>query len=219
MPYNPNIHHRHTIRLQGYDYSQSGLYFVTICVQNRECLFGEIADGEMILNEYGKIVQMVWDELPQHYKNVELGEFIVMPNHIHGIIIITDTAVVGACLKPAQITDDTIDGAGCAVVGAGLKPAQITDDIIDGAGCAVVGAGLKPAPTGETKTHGLSEIVRALKTFSARKINEMRNTCGKKLWQRNFHEHIIRNEKSHQYIANYIVNNPAKWDNDKYYIK
>ncbi|MCL1969759.1 MAG: transposase, partial [Bacteroidetes bacterium] len=73
MFYNSNIHHhRRTIRLKDYDYSQAGLYFVTICVQRHECLFGKMINGEMILNEYGKIVQMVWDELPQHYKNVEL---------------------------------------------------------------------------------------------------------------------------------------------------
>ncbi|GBU25652.1 hypothetical protein R83H12_02307 [Fibrobacteria bacterium R8-3-H12] len=88
--YNPAIHHRHSIRLKGYDYSQAGLYFVTICVQKHYCLLGKIIDGKMILNEYGEIVQMVWNELPQHYSNVQLDEFIVMPNHIHGIIIIAN---------------------------------------------------------------------------------------------------------------------------------
>ena len=145
-------------------------------MQNRECLFGEVVDDEMVLNEYGELVQMVWEELPQHYAHVQLGEFVVMPNHIHGIIV---------------ITDDNVS----------------------------VGAGLKPAPT-ESATvtkHGLSEIVRALKTFSARKINELRNSQGEKLWQRDYYEHIIRNEKSYQYIANYIINNPAKWENDRFY--
>ena len=131
MKYNPAIHHRSSIRLKNYDYSQSGMYFVTICVQNGQCLFGQITNGKIILNEYGQTVQMVWNELPQHYSNVQLGEFVVMPNHVHGIIIITND------------TDN-------AVVGAGLKPART-----------------KPAP--------LPEIVRALKTFSARKINELRN--------------------------------------------
>jgi len=188
MFYNSNIHHhRRTIRLKDYDYSQAGLYFVTICVQRHECLFGKMINGEMILNEYGKIVQMVWDELPQHYKNVELGEFVVMPNHIHGIIIITDCTGLAIDMGLA--------------VGAGLKPAPTM------------------ATTGESKTHGLSEIVRALKTFSARKINEMRNTCGEKLWQRNYYEHIIRNDKSYQYIADYIINNPAEWEKDKFYKK
>jgi REP element-mobilizing transposase RayT len=168
MKYNPNIHHRRSIRLKGYDYCRKGLYFITVCVQNRVCLFGEISNGKMILNEYGKIVQMVWNELPQHYANVQLGEFVVMPNHIHGIIIITDAVSIGAGLKPAPI-------------------------------------------------HGLPEIVRALKTFSARQINKMRDTVGERLWQRNYYEHIIRNAAAHRRIATYILNNPANWSNDKFY--
>ncbi|MDR2449441.1 MAG: hypothetical protein LBD52_05730 [Prevotellaceae bacterium] len=101
MKYNSNIHHRRSIRLKGYDYSLAGLYFVTICVQNRECLFGKIVNGEMNLNEYGEIVERVWNELPQHYSNIQLGAFVVMPNHVHGIIVITDdvndmAGVVGA---------------------------------------------------------------------------------------------------------------------------
>jgi REP element-mobilizing transposase RayT len=120
---------------------------------------------------------MVWNELPQHYDNIQLDEFAIMPNHMHGIIVITD---------PATVT---------------------------------VGAGFKPAPTigiAATK-HGLPEIVRALKTFSARKINEWRKTRGERLWQRNYWEHIIRNKQSYQNIANYIINNPANWENDEFY--
>ena len=198
MKYNPVIHHRRSIRLKGYDYSQEGMYFVTICLRavvgaglkpaltkpTAVTTFGKIMDGEMVLNEYGQIVQMVWGELPQHYNNIQLDEFVIMPNHIHGIIVITDD-------------DDT------TIVGAGLKPAPT-----------------KPAPTKPATTtakHGLPEIVRALKTFSARKINELRNTRGEKLWQRNYWEHIIRNEQSYQRIANYIINNPMNWQNDKFY--
>jgi len=185
MPYNPTIHHRRSIRLKDYDYSQSGMYFVTICAQNRQCLFGQITNDKIILNEYGQIVQMVWNELSQHYSNVQLGEFIVMPNHAHGIIIITYDNVVNNVVAP---------------VGAGFKPAPT-----------------KPDNTTMPAKHGLPEIVRALKTFSARKINELRNSQGEKLWQRNYWEHIIRNEKSYQYIANYIVNNPANWEKDKFH--
>ena len=96
--YNPNIHHRRSIRLKGYDYSQAGLYFITICVQDRKCLFGEIAGvensepsnlqphQEMILNDAGKIADECWLEIPKHFPNVILHEHIVMPNHVHGII-------------------------------------------------------------------------------------------------------------------------------------
>ena len=96
MKYNPDIRHRRSIRLQGFDYSQAGAYFVSICTQNRECLFGEIVEGKMVLNDAGRIVQTVWDDLPNHYLDVELDECVVMPNHVHGIVVI-----VGAGFKPA----------------------------------------------------------------------------------------------------------------------
>jgi REP element-mobilizing transposase RayT len=100
--YNPDIHNRHSIRLREYDYSQMGAYFVTICTQNRECLFGNIVDGKVILNDAGRMVESIWNELPQHYKGVETDEFIVMPNHFHGIIVL-----VGAGLALPRI-DTTI---------------------------------------------------------------------------------------------------------------
>lgn len=84
--YNPNIHHRRSIRLKGYDYAQAGLYFITICCQNRACLFGDVVDGKMILNDAGKIANDCWLEIPNHFPNEVLHEYIVMPNHIHGII-------------------------------------------------------------------------------------------------------------------------------------
>jgi REP element-mobilizing transposase RayT len=91
MPnYNPDLHHRRSIRLSGYDYSQNGLYFVTICTHNREYLFGDIRDGEMHLNDAGKMIQRVWDEIPIYYPSIGIEQFIVMPNHIHGIIAIHD---------------------------------------------------------------------------------------------------------------------------------
>ena len=88
MKYNPDIHHRRSIRLRGYDYSQKGLYFVTICTQDRLCLFGDIENGEMNLNDAGKMVRTIWDQIPAHYCGVEIDQFVVMPNHIHGIVII-----------------------------------------------------------------------------------------------------------------------------------
>jgi REP element-mobilizing transposase RayT len=87
--YNPGIHHRRSVRLCDYDYSQEGLYFITLCIKNRECLFGEIAGGEMRLTEIGEIAQNCWLEIPQHYPNTQLHNFVAMPNHIHGIVEIT----------------------------------------------------------------------------------------------------------------------------------
>lgn len=173
-------HHRRSIRLKGYDYTRAGMYFVTICAWQKTCLFGEIVNDAMVLNAYGEIVESCWHELPEHYQNVELDEMVVMPNHVHGIIVITD-------------------------VGAGLKPAPTKGE---------------PAPASTNappKQHGLSEFVRALKTFSARKINVLRNNPGCPVWQRNYYERIIRNEKELDETRMYIMNNPLKWVLDDEY--
>ena len=168
MPINsPRDHHqRRSIRLPGYDYAQPGAYFVTLCTHDREALFGEVMADAMRLNPYGEIVSMVWQDLPRHYPRVELDAFVIMPNHVHGIIVLNDD-----------------DG---------------------------VGAGLRPAPT-LTKRHPLSEIVRAFKSFSARRINALRATPGVPVWQRNYYEHIIRNELEWDAIRKYIDLNPDRW--------
>lgn len=155
--FSPDIHHRRSIRLKGYDYSQPGGYFVTIASYQREPIFGKIQGHIMLLNQYGKTVHHSWENIPSHYYYVSLDIFIVMPDHIHGIVLIND-----------------------------------------------VGAGLEPAPT---KNHPLSEIIRAFKTFFAREINGMRGACGVSVWQRNYYEHIIRDEKELDAIRQYINNN------------
>ncbi len=94
MTYDPNIHHRKSIRLKGYDYSQAGLYFITICVQDRACLFGEISMGKMKLNDAGEMVETEWLKLPERFQNIELHEFVVMPNHFHAILQIVAPTVV-----------------------------------------------------------------------------------------------------------------------------
>jgi REP element-mobilizing transposase RayT len=97
MSYNPATHHRRSIRLKGYDYSQEGLYFITICCQNRICRFGKIENDKMILNDAGNIAQQCWLNIPQHFPHAELHEYVVMPNHIHGIIALTETVAVDEC--------------------------------------------------------------------------------------------------------------------------
>jgi putative transposase len=200
--YNPYIHHRRSIRLKGYDYSQPGAYFVTICTHHHECLFGEIVGAvlfgggflggcsepaptvdigpHMELNAYGEIVQFTWYDLVNHVSGIELGEFVIMPNHIHGIIAI-------------------LDHVGADLVGAGSEAWFLRST----------------APTVATKKYNLPEIVRQFKTYSARRINEQRGRRGEPVWQRNYWEHIIRDEKSYHEIATYILNNPVNWEMDK----
>ena len=171
---------RRSIRLQGYDYTRQGAYFVTICTRNRACLLGDIVEGRMHLSEAGRLAQVAWEDLPHHYPHVQIDVWVIMPNHMHGIVILTE----------AQATDDDMP------VGAAPK----TD----------VGAGFKPAPT----RHGLPEIVRAFKTFSARRINALHNTVGTPFWQRNYYEHVIRNQSALDRIRQYIADNPARWSED-----
>jgi len=104
MKYNPDKHHRRSIRLQGYDYSQAGAYFVTICTQNYECMFGDIVDGEMVLNDAGRMVHTVWNEIPRYYSGIDIDAFQIMPNHIHGIITVIVGAGPRACPESSYIT-------------------------------------------------------------------------------------------------------------------
>ncbi len=100
MKFDPAKHHRRSIRLRGPDYSQAGAYFITICVQNRLCLFGEIGNSEMRLNDAGRMVQTVWDEIPVYYPGIDIDAFVVMPNHIHGIVVVVG-AGPRACPDPS----------------------------------------------------------------------------------------------------------------------
>ena len=171
--YNPKIHHRGSMRLKDYNYSTNGYYFTTICAKNKIECFGEIQNCKMVLNEYGKIINQCWDDLPNHYQNCRLDEFIIMPNHMHGIVIIDNSAA-----------------------GTGLKPVRTI---------------LVPTTA---KQYSLSEIIRGLKTFSSRKINEQ-NPNLKFRWQSRFYDHIIRDEKPLDDIREYIRSNPLKWESDR----
>ena len=113
--YNPEIHHRRSIRIPEYDYSQEGMYYVTICTQNRECLFGEVKNGQMQLNEAGDMVQKVWNELPEKYSGVEIDAFIIMPNHIHGIALLSVGAGPRACPDAVSACPDAVSACPDAV--------------------------------------------------------------------------------------------------------
>lgn len=157
---------RHSIRLRSYDYSQNGYYFVTICAQNREEIFGEIIRGQMKINLIGKMIRAEWVNLTNRFKNIGLDEFMIMPNHIHGII-----EIVGATLVVAHNKR----------------------------------AGTRPAPTESHAT--LGQIIGAFKSITTHKYIlgiQIYNwpTIDRKLWQRNYYEHIIRNERDYFAIKN-----------------
>ena len=202
MKYNPKIHNRRSIRLKGYDYSQSGAYFITICCQDRECRFGKIKNDQMVLNEFGTIAYNEWNKLPERFPNFELDVFQIMPNHIHGIIVL-----VGAGLTPAQLTP------------AQITPAQ-NDKTAEASRAGASRAGASPAPTGDIIGAYKSFVANeCLKIFKSRYAEENPVPTMGKLWQRNYYEYIIRNEQSYQTISNYIIGNPSKWKDDKFYSK
>lgn len=104
--YKPKIHHRRSIRLRGYDYSQAGAYFITICTQNRLHLFGEIVNNKMILNGAGKMVEQTWNEIPVFYDGFGVNEYVVMPNHFHGVIVVAGPRACpnnGPCACPNNV--------------------------------------------------------------------------------------------------------------------
>jgi len=176
--FDPKIHHRRSIRLKGYDYSEVGAYFVTIVTQGRVALFGEVVNGEMRLNRYGEIVQKWWDDIPRHFPNVETGAFIVMPNHVHGIIMIGDDR-------------------------RGTVPVPQED-----------GTTQKGGETPPLQKPTLGQIVAYFKYQSTKEINAIEGGPVTKLWQRNYYEHIIRNQHDLELTWLYIESNPAQWETD-----
>ncbi len=200
MKYNPEIHHRHSIRLKGYDYSQVGAYFVTIVAQGCASLFGHIENGEMILNDAGQMIVKWWNELPNKFPQITLGAFIVMPNHFHGIIIINATVsetiiggTVGGDLRVSPGSSDSQEGGH---VGPPQQPPQRKPD----------------APLSQMiqwfKTMTTNEYIRGVKELGWPRFDG-------KLWQRDYYEHIIRNADEANRIHLYIESNPSNWAEDE----
>jgi REP-associated tyrosine transposase len=169
MKYDPAKHHRRSVRLKEYDYAQPGAYFVTLVAYNRQCIFGQFVNGDIALSEFGQIVSEEWNRSAAIREEIELDAFIVMPNHIHGIVIITNRSV----------------GA----------------------------TGRSPLLAGPPK-HSLGAFIAGLKSAATKRINEIRSTPGLPIWQRNYYEHIIRDEESLDRIREYVLTNPAGWETD-----
>ena len=195
MKYSPDIHRRRSIRLKGYDYSQAGLYFITISTKNRLCLFGEIVDdgrGTMhrALNKYGRIAEEEWTKTSEMRPNIHLDEFVIMPNHMHGIIEINEIADG----RDTMHCKDTMRCKGT----------------------------MHRAPTveqfGKPTSNTIPTIIRGYKSSVTKQINILRNQPGVPVWQRNYYEHVVRNEKSYSQILEYIQTNPLKWQDDQYYV-
>ncbi len=165
-----NLGNRKSIRMENYDYSQFGGYFVTICTHEKKCIFGSILGEKMHSNEYGSIVSEVWNSIPNHFDNVELDQFVVMPNHVHGIIFINKSIETRHAMPLRKFG--------------------------------------KPIPS------SLSTIVGSFKSAVSKSMH-VHGYNDRKIWHRNYYEHIIRHEKELNEIRKYISNNPMQWAMDK----
>jgi len=182
---NIQLPQRRSIRLQGYDYSQEGLYFVTICCQDKICRFGKVYEGEVILNEAGLMIEEEWHNLKERFQNIELHEFVIMPNHFHGIIEIMKSENVGISLVDIR-RNNTDNGQT-----QGIAPTL--GKILDA-----------------FKSRTTVQYIKGVYQYGWEEFD-------RKLWQRNYYEHIIRNSRSYQNISDYIKSNPLNWLTDNYY--
>ncbi|MGQ7867805.1 transposase [Sunxiuqinia sp. sy24] len=185
-------------RLQNWDYGSNASYFVSICTHNRACYFGHTADQKMVLSETGDIARHYWLAIPNHFAFIELGAFVIMPNHVHGILIFN---------KPenGQTPDHKNSGMNA--------PNDIDGGLVETPNLGVSTTGQTAAASEKWKPDTLGVIINQYKravTINARKINS------DFAWQSRFHDHIIRNDQSLQRISNYIRNNPANWKDDQF---
>ena len=232
MTFNSNKYHRRSIRLKGFNYSSPGAYFITICTQNREYLFGEIVNGKMILNDAGQMVQTVWDEIPSYYTGIDVDAYVVMPNHIHGIIIIVGATPCGCPETGPHAYPETgphvcheIDPHACPEIDPRVYPEtgpRVYPEIGPRA-CPEIGPCVYPEigqPRGVAPTMTLPDIVHRYKTMTTKRYADGVKQNGwppfpGKLWQRNYYEHIIRNQNELKRIREYIINNPLNWITDE----
>lgn len=174
MDSDDGLFHRKYLRLKGYDYSQPGGYFITICTHKKECLFGDVKEEKVVLSSTGQVASEFWLAIPRHFKNVELDEFVVMPNHVHGIIVL-------------------IDQCGGVKFNAPTKDRDYYSRI-------------------SPKQGAIPLIVRTYKSAVSTWCKQNRHENFE--WQRNYYDHIVRDEKDLAQVREYIANNPMKWDLD-----
>ena len=169
MKYDPGKHHRRSVRLPGYNYAQAGAYFVTFVTHQRQCLFGEIVDGEMLVGSHGDTVMEEWLRSAEVRREIELDAFVLMPNHVHGIVIIRDVGAHGRAPLP---------------------------------------------PTSHRPPRSLGSFVAGFKSAITKRINLLRETPGRPVWQRNYYERVIRDDAELNRMRQYIADNPACWEED-----
>jgi REP element-mobilizing transposase RayT len=194
--YDAEKHHRRSVRLRGYDYSQPGEYFVTLCTEEMKALFGCVVNGRMELNAFGEIADQEWRQSSIIRHELELDDWVVMPNHVHGIVRIVGPAsphVVGAqgLAPPPPLPSSSVGAQGLVP----LRP---------------------PTRVPARRPRSLASFVAGFKSAVTMRINELRGTPIVPVWQKNYHEHVVRNPHELEILRDYIRNNPLRWACDRY---
>lgn len=188
MKFDPEKHHRRSVRLKRYDYTGNNAYFVTICAYQKECLFGTISNGQINLNVEGVCVKKAWLETAEKRTNIRLDDFVIMPNHFHAILWIVRRGTARCALGTQDEISQYRGTARCAPTHEEF---------------------------GKPVHDSLPTIIRSFKSAAAKLINESRDNLGALVWQRNYYEHIIRSHKELRQTSEYIRSNPAHWHNDE----
>ena len=224
--------HRHSIRLKGYDYTNPGSYFITICSLNREAIFGHIVDQRIVLNCWGIIVSEEWSRTFNMRPGLRSEAFIIMPNHVHGIItIMGNTKIKHANPKPTAILTESADAGRRGMVhpcrgtvhraptmsnGMEFEPLPENPDV-QFSPLSPHKFGKHAEQFGKPISGSIPTIIRFFKSAVTKRINELPGASGIKVWQRNYYEHIIRTETALNQISKYINENPLKWPTDPFY--
>jgi putative transposase len=208
MKYDAAKHRRRSIRLKGYDYSAAGASFITICTHQRQCLFGSIVSGQMELNATGLWVQACWQRLPHHFLTLTLDVFVIMPNHLHGILWLGDTS-------GGDGNGDT-SRRGEAFGQKFLEQPKISRPNAS----PLPNPNVAPIQPNGTQPNGtqpgtIAAIIQNFKSVSTRRINQLQNSAGRPIWQRNYYENVVRDNTALQRIRSYIRNNPLAWEQDQ----
>lgn len=182
--------------MRSYDYRSVGAYFITICTHQKEAILAEIVNGAVSPSTLGNVVQECWQQIPDHFPHVDLDEFIIMPNHLHGIIFIKDSDVGATHASPAlPALSDLADVSTSAHDDRARHASPLQ----------------KPGPVKQS----LGAIIGSFKSACTKRINEAWNKVGMPVWQRNYHERIIRNEEELHSLRDYILTNPLRWEGDE----
>ncbi len=192
-------------RMPHWDYGKDAAYFITICTQDRACFFGTITDQKMTLNNSGQMAQNVWMQIPQQFPYVVLGDFVVMPNHVHGILEIDKSGMTVGLSNAAPAVDATVVVETRLIASLPSPPSS---------------SPTSPKPpggiTGNKNPMFHENISRIIRWYKGRCTFEIKKSDAAFGWQSRFHDHIIRDGKSYDRISNYIINNPKNWNEDKY---